>query len=125
MDKVSFTLRAVSVACSFYVALQSCGCAQEHGRIEGPPLYVHLCDAMPQADREAWGEAAGALNAGLVDPVLWVGNGEPDGCNTVDVCRGLHNTISNDGCVISLRYEAGAAHAVAEGGLVAALEVAR
>ncbi len=99
------------------------GCAQEHGRIEGPPLYVHLCDAMSKDDCYTWGSAAADLNE--VDPILWVGHGRSTECNSVNVCPGLHNTIRVDGCVIYLSYEAGAALAVAEGGLLAALEAVR
>lgn len=93
------------------------GCAKAHGRIEGPPLYVHLCDAMPAADREAWGAAAGDINAELEEPVLWVGHGAPIGCSTVDVCpssalrAGAETRIGS--CAITVRYAPGSAHEVA------------
>lgn len=125
MDKVSFSLRVVSVACSLYVALQSCGCTESHGRIEGLPLYVHLCDAMPQADREAWGEAAGAINAGAAEPVLWVGHGPPSTCNTVDVCPGAEDLIGDNGCTVFVRYVPGGEFDSPYGLLVASMGHAR
>jgi hypothetical protein len=88
------------------------GCSLSHTRIEGPPLYVHLCDAMPAADQDAWGEAAGAINAELEGPALWVGHGAPVGCNTVDVCPsadvvGAETSVGT--CVVTVRYAPGTA----------------
>lgn len=83
-----------------------CGCAAErepHGELE-LPLYVHLCDAMPRADKEAWGAAAGDINQRAGEPVLWVGHGEPVGCSTVDLCFGKPRAEANS-CRITLRYE--------------------
>lgn len=125
MDRVSFVLRVVSVACSLYVALQSCGCAQEHGRIEGTPLYVHLCYAMPQPDRWAWGDAAGAINDAAGDFVLWVGHGPPTMCNTVDVCPGDEDLIGDNGCTVFVRYVPGGDFDSPQGLLTAALGRAR
>lgn len=79
------------------------GCAAEHGRIEGPPLYVHLCDAMPAADKDAWGAAAGDINLERGEPALWVGNGPPAGCDTVDVCPGAP-LLELGECVVRVRY---------------------
>lgn len=93
------------------------GCASAHGRIEGPPLYVHLCDAMPAADQEAWGAAAAALNAEIEQPAVWVGHGEPDSCSTVDVCPSgdvlADAEVDLGTCVITVRYAPGAAREVA------------
>jgi hypothetical protein len=92
-------------------------CASAHGRLEGPPLYVHLCDAMPAADREAWGSAAGELNEELGELALWVGHGAPRGCNSVDVCpsaelsAGVETRIGT--CVITVRYAPGSVQEVA------------
>jgi len=90
-----------------------CACAEQHGRIEGPPLYVHLCDAMPAADQAAWGEAAGALNAELDEPAVWVGHGAPIGCASVDVCPGSEAETRVGACVITVRYRPGTARDVA------------
>jgi hypothetical protein len=100
------------------------GCAADHEpppRGDGPPLYVHLCDAMPAADQLAWGDAAGAINAerflALEVPVLWVGHGEPDGCDTIDVCPSsallAGAETSFDPCTTTVRYAPGAAQQVA------------
>lgn len=103
------------------------GCAAAHGRIEGPPLYVHLCNAMPAADREAWGAAAGELNAELGEPALWVGHGPPAGCNSVDVCpssevlAGAETRVG--ACVVTVRYAPGQAGEVAAQELESVLEV--
>jgi hypothetical protein len=90
------------------------GCASSRGRIEDGRLYVHLCDAMPEDDQLAWGEAAGDINAELGEPVLWVGHGPPIGCNTVDVCpsSAVREGAETHGgeCVITVRYAPGAAH---------------
>lgn len=115
--------RLAQLAALFAVLLL--GCAQDHGRVEGPPLYVHLCEAMSPADREAWGAAAADLNAERGELVLFVGNGPPAGCSTVDVCQGRANTVGDDGCTVVVRYGAGEAWEAAERGLAAALEVAR
>jgi hypothetical protein len=93
------------------------GCSQAHERIEDGPLYVHLCDAMPEDDQLAWGEAAGDINAELGEPVLWVGHGPPIGCNAVDVCpssavrEGVETHVGE--CVITVRYATGSAREVA------------
>jgi hypothetical protein len=93
------------------------GCVEAHGRIEGPPLYLHLCDAMPAADQEAWGAAAGALNAELEQPAVWVGHGPPSGCSTVDVCPSddvlADAEVDVGTCVVTVRYAPGAARDVA------------
>lgn len=92
------------------------GCAQAHGRVE-LPLYVHLCDAMPAADQEAWGASAAALNAEREEAALWVGHGPPVGCSTVDVCPSaavLADAETHVGaCVVTLRYAPGTAREVA------------
>ena len=83
------------------------GCSLAHGRIEGPPLYVHLCDAMPLADQAEWGEAAAAINAELEGPAVWVGHGPPSGCSTVDVCpsSAVATPETRVGtCVVTVRY---------------------
>lgn len=88
------------------------GCSLAHGRIEGPPLYVHLCDAMPLADQAEWGEAAGAINAELEGPAVWVGHGPPSGCSTVDVCPSsdVASPETRVGtCVVTVRYAPGTA----------------
>lgn len=115
--------RLAQLAALFAVLLL--GCAQDHGRVEGPPLYVHLCEAMSAGDREAWGSAAADLNAERGEFVLFVGNGPPAGCSTVDVCEGRANAVGDDGCTVVVRYGAGEAWEAAERGLAAALEVAR
>jgi hypothetical protein len=120
---VSRAARIRQLAALFVVLLL--GCAQEHGRTEGLPLYVHLCAAMSPADQEAWGAAAGDLNEARGELALWVGHGPPIGCNAVDVCEGRSNTVGNDGCAVTVRYVAGEAWEVAEGGLSAALEIAQ
>jgi transcriptional regulator with XRE-family HTH domain len=93
------------------------GCAEAHGRIEGPPLYVHLCDAMPAADAEAWGAAAAGLNAEREQAAVYVGHGPPDGCDTVDVCPSsevLADAETSIGtCVVTIRYAPGTAREVA------------
>ena len=88
------------------------GCSLAHGRIEGPPLYVHLCDAMPAADQAEWGEAAAAINAELEDDAVWVGHGPPSGCSTVDVCPSSEVAAAETRvgtCVVTVRYAPGTA----------------
>jgi len=106
-------------------AVLLCGCAEEHERIEGPPLYVHLCNEMSAADAYAWGKAAGDINLELGEYALWVGHGPPSGCSTVDVCPGSANTVTSGECTLLVRYEAGDADEVAWTGLMAALELVR
>lgn len=90
------------------------GCAAAHGRIEGPPLYVHLCDAMPAQDRETWGAAAGELNEELGELALFVGHGPTRRCNTVDVCPSDTPAPTRIGtCEITVRYAHGSAAEVA------------
>jgi hypothetical protein len=88
-------------------------CADAHSRIEGPPLYMHLCDAMPAADQDAWGAAAADVNAELPEPAVWVGHGEPNDCGTIDVCPGEHAETHIGTCVITVRYAPGSAGDVA------------
>jgi hypothetical protein len=92
-------------------------CADAHGRIEGPPLYMHLCDAMPAADQDAWGAAVADVNAELPEPAVWVGHGPTRGCNTIDVCPGEHAETHIGTCVITVRYAPGSAGDVARGEL--------
>lgn len=110
------------------LALTGCAVqAHEAGVPDGPPLYVHLCSAMPAADKEAWGAAAGEINLREPEPVLWVGNGPPIGCSTVDVCFGrvAAATIGADSCTAVIRYPAGEAEGWALTGLGVALELVR
>lgn len=125
-DEVLGWLTMTLIVCLAAAVLFSIkGCAQDHARVEGPPLYVHLCEAMSPADREAWGAAASDLNAERGELVLFVGVGEPDGCSTVDVCQGRANTIGDDGCTVVVRYGSGEAWDVAVSGLSSALEIAQ
>lgn len=101
------------------------GCAQEHGRIEGLPLYVHLCYAMSPDDSYEWGKAAGEINVERGDSALWVGHGPPTGCNTVDVCPGSEDMIGDNGCTVFVRYVPGGSFDTPRGWLVAALGHAR
>lgn len=93
------------------------GCAQAHGRIEGPPFYVHLCYSMPPDDQEAWGEAAATVNRERAEDAVWVGHGPPDACSAVDVCpssavhEGAEARVGE--CVITVRYAPGTAREVA------------
>ncbi|HEX6240002.1 MAG TPA: hypothetical protein VFZ61_03880 [Polyangiales bacterium] len=88
-------------------------CADAHERIEGLPLYVHLCDGMSEADQYAWGESAGVINAERGELVVMVGHGPvPDRCGAVSVCadRALTAGVEWSGtCVISMRYAADSA----------------
>lgn len=88
-------------------------CAESHGRIEGPPLYVHLCAEMSEADQELWGLAAGDVNAEQGDQVVRVGHGPVPtgaGCGFIDVCSSpdVREGVEWRGsCVITLRYVRG------------------
>ena len=94
------------------LALCAVGCADAHGRIEGT-LYVHLCDAMPAADQDAWGEAAGSLNDARGELAVMVGHGPVTSCNTVDVCPGAAEPTRIGECTATVRYEPGTASDVA------------
>lgn len=116
-ERTTETPRGLSALIALLAVLLLSACAASHGRIEGPPLYVHLCHEMPAADAEAWGEAAGALNRELEAAALWVGHGEPRGCDTVDVCPSddvLADAETHVGtCVVTVRYAPGTAREVA------------
>ena len=97
----------IAVAFSYFIALLLGGCAathEEQAQLEPPPLYVHLCDAMPAADQELWGTWAGDINAGHAYPPLWIGHGPPAGCNTVDLCPG-EPAFQVRGCRVVVRYD--------------------
>lgn len=101
------------------LALLGCGAADhDELRSDGPPLYVHLCNAMPEADQASWGDAAGAINAAEPLPRIFVGHGPPQGCDTVDVCpssavsAGVSTTVG--ACTTTVRYALGAAPQVAQ-----------
>lgn len=112
LERVRELIALLATLCLLALA----GCAQEHGRIEGPPLYVHLCEAMPAADQDAWGEAAAAVNEERGELALWVGHGPPIGCSTVDVCPSsdVHSAEMRIGpCTVTVRYAPGSAADVA------------
>lgn len=104
------------VAFALFLALMG-GCAEprEHVRLE-LPLLVYLCDAMPAADRAAWGRAAAELNAphGPGAYLVGVGNGPAWDCGA-ELCPSAQSSVTRDheGCVVRLSYPMGAADDVA------------